>query len=69
VDFHAIIETPGGISILNSAIFPTESFARSDRERKLVSLQRAFRIAGTPLLPPGTPKDRVEILRRLFANL
>src|SRR3989304_6527967 len=44
-----------------------ESFARSDRERKLVGLQRAFRIAGTPfVLPPGTPKDRVEILQEAF---
>jgi tripartite-type tricarboxylate transporter receptor subunit TctC len=30
-------------------------------------LQRAFRVTGTPfVLPPGTPKDRVEILQEAF---
>jgi tripartite-type tricarboxylate transporter receptor subunit TctC len=30
-------------------------------------LQRAFRVSGTPfVLPPGTPKDRVEILQEAF---
>ena len=44
-----------------------ESFARSDRERKVVALQRAFRVSGTPfVLPPATPKDRVEILQDAF---
>jgi tripartite-type tricarboxylate transporter receptor subunit TctC len=44
-----------------------ESFAKSDRERKVVIMQRAFRVAGGPfILPPGTPKDRVEILQGAF---
>jgi tripartite-type tricarboxylate transporter receptor subunit TctC len=30
-------------------------------------MARAFRIAGTPfVLPPGTPKDRVEIIQAAF---
>jgi tripartite-type tricarboxylate transporter receptor subunit TctC len=30
-------------------------------------MARAFRIAGTPfMLPPGTPKDRVEIIQAAF---
>jgi len=68
VDFHAIIETPKGDKHPQFSHLPElESFARSDRERKLVILQRAFRIAGTPfVLPPGTPKDRVEILQEAF---
>ena len=33
----------------------------------MVQLQRAFRVSGTPfVLPPGTPKDRVEILQEAF---
>ena len=44
-----------------------ESFAKSDRERKVIQLQRAFRVSGTPfVLPPGTPKERVEILQEAF---
>ncbi|MBF8253386.1 MAG: hypothetical protein HW373_81 [Deltaproteobacteria bacterium] len=30
-------------------------------------MQRAFRVAGTPfVLPPATPKDRVDVLREAF---
>jgi tripartite-type tricarboxylate transporter receptor subunit TctC len=70
VEIHAIMETPKG----DKHPHPTfnrlpeiESFAKSDRERKVIQLQRAFRVAGTPfVLPPGTPKDRVEILQEAF---
>jgi disulfide oxidoreductase YuzD len=41
-----------------------ESFAKSDTDRKLVTVFRSLRNAGAPfVVPPGTPKDRVEILR------
>src|SRR6185295_16966037 len=44
-----------------------ESFARSDRERKVIILSRAFRVAGGPsVLPPGTPKDRVAVVQEAF---
>ncbi len=44
-----------------------ESFARSEKDRKIMTLQRAFRVAGQPfVLPPGTPKDRVEIIQDAF---
>ena len=68
VDFHAILEIPKGDKHPQFKQLPElESFARSDRERKLVILGRAFRIAGTPIvLPPGTPKERVEILQEAF---
>jgi hypothetical protein len=40
-----------------------ESFTKSAREQKLLLMHRAFRSIGTPyLLPPGTPKDRVNII-------
>ncbi|MGH7770562.1 MAG: Bug family tripartite tricarboxylate transporter substrate binding protein [Candidatus Binatia bacterium] len=68
VDFHAIVETPKGDKHPDFSGLPEiESFARSDKERKLIILQRAFRVSGTPfVLPPGTPKDRVEILQEAF---
>jgi hypothetical protein len=68
VDFHAILEIPKGDKHPQFTQLPElESFARSDRERKLVVLARAFRVAGGPsVLPPGTPKDRVIILQEAF---
>jgi tripartite-type tricarboxylate transporter receptor subunit TctC len=68
VDFHAILEVPKGEKHPDFPKVPElESFAKSDLERKLIAMQRAFRIAGTPfVLPPGTPKDRVEIIQGAF---
>jgi tripartite-type tricarboxylate transporter receptor subunit TctC len=68
VDFHAILEIPKGNKHPQFSHLPElESFARSDRERKLVILGRAFRVAASPIvLPPGTPKERVEILQDAF---
>jgi tripartite-type tricarboxylate transporter receptor subunit TctC len=41
-----------------------EAFAKSEKEKKLLNMVRAFRSIGTALLlPPGTPKDRVEIFK------
>jgi tripartite-type tricarboxylate transporter receptor subunit TctC len=41
-----------------------ESFAKSNRERRMFDLYEAFRTTGSPLaLPPGTPQDRVAILQ------
>jgi tripartite-type tricarboxylate transporter receptor subunit TctC len=68
VDFHAILEIPKGDKHPQFKQLPElESFARSDRERKLINLARAFRVAGGPsVLPPGTPKDRVAVLQEAF---
>lgn len=68
VDFHAIVEVPKGEK---HHLFPNvpelETLARSDKERKLVTLYRAFRVAGQPfVLPPGTPKDRSDMIREAF---
>ena len=76
VDIHAIIEVPKGQKhpYPRYAQLPDlENFARSERERKLVSLHRAFQMAGNSfILPPGTPKERVQILqeamRRTFKD-
>lgn len=68
VHFHAIMEAPKGDKHPRFAHLPEiETFAKNDKERKVVALARAFRVAGTPFfLPPGTPKDRAEILREAF---
>ena len=65
VDVHASIEIPKGERHPRFAQVPDlESFARSDRERKIMEMFRAFRLAGQNFfLPPGTPKDRVQILQ------
>jgi tripartite-type tricarboxylate transporter receptor subunit TctC len=68
VDFHAILEVPKDNKQPQFAhLREIESFAKSDLDRKLVNMARAFRIAGTPfVLPPGTPKERVEIIQAAF---
>ncbi len=64
VDFHAILETPGVKRHPRFAQLPTlESFAKSGREQKVLLMHRAFRSVGTPyMLPPATPKERVDII-------
>jgi tripartite-type tricarboxylate transporter receptor subunit TctC len=68
VDFHAILEVPKGEKNPDFPKVPEiESFTKSDLERKVANMARSFRIAGTPfVLPPGTPKDRVEIVQSAF---
>ena len=65
--FHSLIEIPKGRkhSHPRFAELPDiESFAKSPIERKLVALYRAFVGSGNPfILPPGTPKERVQILQ------
>ena len=70
VNVHAILEIPKGDKHPHSrfASLPEiESFARNDKESKVLSMFRAFRLVGSPyLLPPGTPQERAEILREAF---
>ena len=65
VDFHAVLETPRGNRHPRFAHLPElETFAKSDRERKVLELQRAIRLGGSAIvLPPNTPRDRAEILQ------
>ena len=68
VNFHAIIDIPKGLKHPQFSNLPElESLARSDRARKVVILQRAFRVGGAPsFLPPGTLGERVKILQEAF---
>ncbi len=66
-DFHAAIEIPKGRKDARFAhlnLPDIETFAKSEKEKKLLTMMRSFRSIGTALLlPPATPKDRVEILK------
>ena len=70
VNIHAIMETPKGDKHpmpVFAKLPEIETFAKNDKERKMLALQRGFRVTGTPfVLPPGTPKDRVDILKEAF---
>jgi tripartite-type tricarboxylate transporter receptor subunit TctC len=74
MNFHAIMETPKGLKHPRLGHLPEiESFAKSEREKKVLTVWRTFRGVGSPyILPPGTPKNRVEILeeamRRTFKD-
>lgn len=65
IDFHSIIEVPKGNKQSHFAQVPElESFAAADKERKVLALLRGFRATGSPnILPPGTPRERVQILQ------
>lgn len=65
VDIHAGIEIPKGKKNPRFAQLPElESFAKTEREKKMLEVFRAFRLAGQNFfLPPGTAKDRAQILQ------
>jgi tripartite-type tricarboxylate transporter receptor subunit TctC len=65
MDFHAILEVPRGDRHDKLGHLPEiESFAKNDREKKLIAMWRVFRLVGSPfMLPPNTPKEPVEILQ------
>jgi len=65
LDLHALVEIPKGKRLDGFERLPEiESFAKSDTERKLLTMYRAFRLVGTPyVLAPGTPKLQVQILQ------
>ncbi len=67
VNFHSAVEIPNGNKDPRFAglnLPPLESFAKTEKENKLLAMMRNFRGVGTILLlPPGTPKDRVDIMK------
>ena len=70
VDFHVILQIPRGSTHPRFAHLPElESFAKTDKERRLLEINRAFRIASaTFITPPGTPKERVQTLREAISG-
>jgi tripartite-type tricarboxylate transporter receptor subunit TctC len=71
MNFHAIMETPLGDKHPRFGHLPEiGSFVKNEKEKKLLSVWRAFRGVGSPyVLPPGTPKDRVQILQTAMRNV
>ena len=71
MNFHAILEVPKGDKHPRLGHVPEiGSFAKSERENKLLTLWRAFRAVGSPyVLPPGTPKDKVAILEEAMRKI
>ncbi len=71
MDFHAVLEIPKGDKHPRFSQLPElESFARTDKERQLVVLQRGFRLGGSPfILPPATPPDRVALLQAAMTRV
>jgi tripartite-type tricarboxylate transporter receptor subunit TctC len=65
MDFHAIFEAPKGQKHQRFGHLPEmETFAKSEKEIRLITLSRTLRLTGSPyVLPPGTPKDRVDIVQ------
>ena len=66
-DFHLAIEVPRGYKDPRFAglrLPELGSFAKSEKERKLLAMMEGFRVVGTILLaPPGTAKERLDILK------
>jgi len=70
INVHAIMEVPKGLKHDHFGSLPeVEQFARSERERKVLAMLRAFRQVGSPyVLPPGTPAEPVKILREALVK-
>jgi tripartite-type tricarboxylate transporter receptor subunit TctC len=68
MNFHSILAVPKNDKHPKLGHLPEiESFAKSERERRLLTMWRGFRVVGSPYVaPPGTPKDRVDILQEAF---
>lgn len=65
MDFHSILEAPLGKKHLRFSYLPEiGAFARSERARGVIEMFRASRTTGGPyILPPGTARERAEILK------
>jgi tripartite-type tricarboxylate transporter receptor subunit TctC len=65
MDFHAVNRLAGHEIDARFAHLPDlGSFAKSEKDRKVLALFVAFQQTGTPLvLPPGVPKERSQIVQ------
>ncbi len=76
MNFHSIIQIPKEDRHPHPAfnkLPEIESFARNDRERKILTMFRNFRLVGSPyILPPGTPAEAAnhwrEAMRKTFRD-
>jgi tripartite-type tricarboxylate transporter receptor subunit TctC len=67
IHYHAIIQIPKEDRHPHPAfnkLPELETFAKNEREKKIMTMFRNFRLVGSPyILPPGTPQELVNILR------
>jgi len=65
VDLHVIFAVPRENKHPRFYYLPEiDGFANNERERKIVAMFRNFSLTGSPfILPPATPKERVEIIK------
>jgi tripartite-type tricarboxylate transporter receptor subunit TctC len=65
IDLHVIFAVPRENKHPRFHNLPeVDGFAKTERERKVVAMFRNFSLTGSPfILPPATPKDRVEIIK------
>ena len=71
VYFHTLITVPKGRYVVpySRDIPEIDRFAKTDKEHRLLSLYRAFHYPRWPyFLPPGTPKEPVNILREAMTK-
>jgi tripartite-type tricarboxylate transporter receptor subunit TctC len=71
VYFHTLITVPKGryVAPYSRDIPEIDSFARADKEHRLLRLYRAFHYPRWPyFLAPGTPKEPVNILREAMTK-
>jgi len=68
--YHATLAVPKGAPHPDLPGLPDlDKFARTEKERKVLDLFRAFQYPRWPIhLPPGTPKELVQILRAAMAK-
>ena len=70
IDLHALMEVPKGNKYPGFGHLPElETFAKSDRERKVLAMFRNLRLTGSPFFAsPRTPADRIEVLKQAMAK-
>jgi tripartite-type tricarboxylate transporter receptor subunit TctC len=70
VDLHVLMEVPLGNKLPRFAHLPEiETFAKSERERKVLAMFRNLRLTGSPFFaPPRTPPDRLELLKQAMSK-
>jgi tripartite-type tricarboxylate transporter receptor subunit TctC len=70
--FHVVDEIPRGYRFPHptfDSLPGLDKFVNTDRKRKLVDMHRNFTLIGSPfILPPGTPKEQVQILSEAMSK-
>jgi tripartite-type tricarboxylate transporter receptor subunit TctC len=70
IDLHAVMEVPRGNKYPRFGHLPElETFARSERERKVLAMFRNLRLTGSPFfVSPRTPAERIEVLKQAMSK-